>query len=260
MPTPFPGMDPYLEHPALWPDLHNSLIVALRDNMAPRLRPRYYVAIEERTYTLEPGDIVFAGRADVAVVGPAHDAAPESPDLAESSGVIVLVDMPDEIRETYLEVRSATSGEVITLIEILSPSNKRPGEGRKQYLRKRQSVLASLTHLVEIDLLRAGEPMPISGWRGQSDYRLLVSRGDHRPRARLLPFGLRQAIPSFALPLLPGDAEPTVDLGQLLHALYDRSGYDLRLNYTNPAEPPLSDADSAWADDLLRASGLRAAE
>lgn len=256
MPTPFPGMDPYLEQPALWPDLHNSLIVALRDDLAPRLRPRYYVAIEERTYTVEPGDLLLAGRADVAVVGPSRDTVAPAPDRVESGGVLVSVDMPDEIRETYLEVRSAT-GEVITLVEILSPTNKRPGEGRGLYLRKRRSVLGTLTHLVEIDLLRAGEPMPVSGWAGQSDYRIMISRGNRRPRALLLPFGVRQPIPAFALPLQPNDVEPDVDLGRLLHTLYDRSGYDLRLDYRAAADPPLADADAAWADELLRAAGLR---
>ncbi|MBX0329706.1 DUF4058 family protein [Oscillochloris sp. ZM17-4] len=256
METPFPGMDPYLEQPAIWPDLHNSLIVALRDDLAPQLRPRYYVAIEERTYTVEPGDLLLAGRADVAVVGPAYGAADPDPERAESGGVVVSVDMPDEVRETYLEVRSA-SGEVVTLVEILSPTNKRPGEGRGLYLRTRRSVIGTLTHLVEIDLLRAGAPMPVSGWAGQSDYRIMISRGNRRPRALLLPFGVRQAIPSFALPLLPGDAEPAVDLGALLRALYDRGGYDLRLRYADPADPPLAGDNSAWADDLLRAAGLR---
>lgn len=251
MPTPFPGMDPYLEQPAIWPDLHNSLIVVLRDDLAPRLRPRYYVSIEERTYTVEPGDLMLAGRADVAVVGPARSASAPALELAESGGVMVVVDMPDQIRETYLEVRSAT-GEVITLVEILSPTNKRAGEGRGLYLRKRHSVLASFTHLVEIDLLRAGEPMPMSGWAGQSDYRIMVSRGNRRPRALLLPFGVRQAIPRFALPLQPNDVEPDVDLGHLLHALYDRSGYDLRLNYRAEADPPLTGDDAVWADGVRR--------
>ena len=254
MPTPFPGMDPYLEQPAIWPDLHNSLIVALRDDLAPRLRPRYYVSIEERTYTVEPGDLLLTGRADVAIVGPARSAP--APERAESGGVMVLVEMPDQTRETYLEVRSAT-GEVITLVEILSPTNKRPGEGRGLYLRKRRSVLDTFTHLVEIDLLRAGEPMPVRGWAGQSDYRMLISRGNRRPRALLLPFDVRQAIPSFVLPLQPNDTEPTVDLGQLLHALYDRSGYDLRLNYRAEADPPLIGDDAVWAAGVLHEAGLR---
>ena len=256
MPTPFPGMDPYLEQPAIWPDLHNRLIVALADDLAPRVRPRYYVSIEERIYTVDPGDLVLAGRADVTVVGPARSVSAPTPERAESGGVIVLVEMPDQIRETYLEVRSAT-GEVITLVEILSPTNKRPGEGRGLYLRKRRSVLDSCTHLVEIDLLRADEPMPMQGWAGQSDYRMLISRGNRRPRALLLPFGIRQAIPSFVLPLQPEDTEPTVDLGHLLHALYDRSGYDLRLNYRTEADPPLAGDDAVWAAGVLHESELR---
>jgi hypothetical protein len=111
--------------------------------------------------------------------------------------------------------------------------------------------------LVEIDLLRAGEPMPVLGWAGQSDYRILISRGDRRPTAQLLPFSLRQPIPPFLLPLLRGDDEPQVDLGELLHALYDRAGYDLRINYGGAAEPPLQGEDAAWADEVLRAASLR---
>jgi len=185
MPTPFPGMDPYLEQPDLWPDLHNSLIVALRDELAPRLRPRYYVAIKERTYTVEPADLVLAGRADVAVVRPERAQSPDAPALPSSAdgAVIVEVELPDLIRETYLEVRAAADGQIITLIAILSPTNKRPGEGRGQYLRKRRAVLGSLTYLVEIDLLCGGEPMPVQRWWGRSDYRIMVSRGEQRPRA-----------------------------------------------------------------------------
>ena len=256
MPTPFPGMDPYLERSDIWPDVHNRLIVALADDLAPRLRPRYYVAIEERTYTVEPDDLRLTGCTDVAVVGSTRSASAPAAEHAESGGVMVLVDMPDQIRETYLEVRFA-SGEVITVIEVLSPTNKRPGEGRGLYLRKRRSVLDSFRHLVEIDLLRAGEPMPVSGWAGQSDYRLLISRDNRRPRALLLPFDIRQAIPNFVLPLKPEDPEPVVDLGQLLHALYDRSGYDLRLDYRAEADPPLTGDDAVWADGVLHESGLR---
>ncbi len=257
MPTPFPGMDPYLEQPALWPDLHNSLIVALRDDLAPRLRPRYYVAIEERTYTVEPADLALAGRADVAVVS--HAPAPNAAlagQAAQSGGVVIELELPDLVRETYLEVRAA-DGQIVTLIEILSPTNKRPGEGRGQYLRKRRAVLGSLSHLVEIDLLRGGEPMPVQRYEGQSDYRIMVSRGEQRPRALLLPFNVRQPIPLFQLPLLADDPEPTVELGALLHALYDRGGYDLRLRYGVEADPPLSGEDAAWAAALLHTAGLR---
>lgn len=257
MPTPFPGMDPYLERASLWPDVHNGLIAALRDHLAPQLRPRYFVSIEERTYTVAPDDMAFAGRADVAVVerriGETREAM-----LPEAPGVVTVeVPLRDEVRETFLEVRSTSDERVVTVLEILSPANKRAGSGREQYSEKRLGIFSTRTHMVEIDLLRAGEPMPVRGWDGRSDYRILVSRGDRRPSARLLPFSMRQPIPSFALPLLRGDDEPQVDLGGLLHALYDRAGYDLRLNYRAGAEPPLAGDDAAWADDLLRGAGLR---
>jgi hypothetical protein len=259
MPTPFPGMDPYLEHPALWPDVHNSLIVALRDAIAPQLRPRYYVAVEERIYTYEPGDLVFTGRADVAVgplVPPPTADVPETT-VAMDGGMMVELAMADMIRETYLEVRAVTTNEVVTVLEILSPTNKRPGEGRDQYLRKRRVILSSLTHLVEIDLLRSGEPMPLQRRAGTSDYQIMISRATQRPQAWLIRFNVQQFIPTFQLPLYPGDPEPVVDLNRVLHDLYERGSYDLRLNYHGAAEPPLSAADDAWAAALLREAGLR---
>jgi hypothetical protein len=257
MPTPFPGMDPYLERPSLWPNVHSSLIIALRDDLAPRLRPRYYVAVEERTVRLSPDELSFAARPDVAVVraGPPLEEG-ELP-AVETGVVIVEVPLGDEIRETYLEIRDAGTDEVVTVLEILSPANKLSGEGRRQYLQKRLAILGSLTHLVEIDLLRAGEPMPTLGFAGRSDYRILVSRSSRRPQAELRPVSVRQPLPPFALPLRRGDVEPEVALTPLLHALYDRAGYDLRVDYRGEPEPSLAEADAAWADALLRAAGLR---
>lgn len=249
MPTPFPGVDPYLERPGLWPDVHNRLIVRIADELAPQLRPRYFVSIEERTYTAAPGDLAFAGRADLAVVQPSGDGSTEWETSSARDTVLVTVELPlpDEIRETYLEIRSVADDRVITVLEVLSPSNKRPGEGREQYLRKRLSVLGTLTHLVEIDLLRGGQPMPMYGYQGTSDYRVLISRAERRPHADLLAFSLRQPIPPFRLPLQPGDREPEIDLNRLLHALYDRAGYDLRIDYRDPPEPSLAGNDQEWA-------------
>ena len=102
-----------------------------------------------------------------------------------------------------------------------------------------------------MDLLRAGEPMPVVGPPVVCDYRMLVSRGSRRPRAQLYAWGLRQPIPAFMLPLLKGDLEPAIDLGAVLHALYDRARFDLRLDYTQPPVPPLGEDDTAWARSLL---------
>jgi hypothetical protein len=237
--------------------VHNGLIAALQLSLAPQLRPRYYVAMEERVYITEPDQRVFVGRPDLAVVGqPAGETAPR-PASSASSGLTVQVPVPDEVRETYLEVRETGTDYLVTLVEILSPTNKRPGRGRRIYEDRRMEVLASRTHLVEVDLVRVGEPMPIMGNGRASDHRILVSRGDCRPNATLYPFGVRQPIPSFSLPLKPGDREPTVDIGSILHDLYDRAGYDLRLHYTGDPDPPLPSAEAVWADQLLRQQGLR---
>ena len=259
MPTPFPGMDPYLEQPGLWPNVHTSLIVALRDDLAPRLRPRYYVAVEERTVRLGPDDLLFATRPDVAVVRPQPGLPDEGVSTAvESAGVVTVeLPLPEEIREAFLEIRSVTIEQVITVVELLSPVNKNTGEGRRQYEQKRLALLGTRTHLVEIDLLRAGQLMPMRGYQGQSDYRVLISRSEQRPRAELLPFSVRQPIPRFHLPLTGGDDEPEVDLTRLLHTLYDRAGYDLRIDYRAEADPPLNGSDATWVDELLRAAGLR---
>jgi Protein of unknown function (DUF4058) len=257
VPSPFPGMDPYLEHPTLWPGVHNGLIAALQLALAPQLRPRYYVAIEERLYLTELDERVFIRRPDLAIVGQPEAETALKPAPPVFSVLTVQVPLPAEVRETYLEVRETGTDYVLAVLEILSPTNKRPGHGRRLYEDKRMEVLASRTHLVEIDLVRAGEPMPIMGNGRASDYRILVSRGDCRPNATLYTFGVRQPIPLFALPLKRVDQEPTVDMGRILHDLYDRASYDLRLNYKGAADPPLPSAEAAWADQLLRQKGLR---
>lgn len=258
MPTPFPGMDPYLERTELWPDVHNSLITALRDYLAPRVRPRYYVSIEQRTYKREVTGLAFTGRPDVAVVAEpqvAYQIAPRA-EPPPASVVTVRLPVPDILRETYLQVKTS-DGEVITCLEILSPANKLPGRGRSMYEHKRQWVLESRTHLVEIDLLRGGLPMAMSGNGHRSHYYILVSREERRPNADLLPFSVRHCIPDFTLPL-QGRAEGViVPLNALLHDVYDRAGYDLRLDYRTDPEPPLDEEYAPWAAALLEAAGLR---
>jgi len=252
MRPPFPGMDPYLEHPALWPDVHNSLCTAIRDAIVPLVAPRYYVAVERRTYVLKPDDVALIGISDVAVLTPPATEArgPQAP-----AGVAVLeVDVPmtDEVGENFLEVHDVSTGTLVTSLELLSPVNKLHGQRRQDYEQKRDHVFRSRTNLVEVDLLRAGEPMLVLRRRVRSDYRILISGGAQRPRAQLYAFGLRQPIPVIPLPLLPGDDEPPVDLGAILHALYDRARFDLRLDYTRPPVPPLADDDAAWAREILR--------
>jgi hypothetical protein len=160
------------------------------------------------------------------------------------------VPMAEEVAEVFLEVRDVATGQCVTVVELTSPVNKLLGHGRQAFLDKRTEILRTRTSLVEVDLLRAGEPMPVVGPTVHSDYRILVSRGARRPRARLFAWSLRQPIPTFELPLLKGDPEPTVDLGAVLHALYARARFDLRLDYSQPPVSPLAEDDAMWARSL----------
>lgn len=261
MPSPFPGMNPYLEHPEIWRGFHTRLMVAIADSLIPQLRPKYWVAIKERTYRTSGEDIPLWGISDVAVQRQLSATNPTIPNVAVASPPVqpvkVIVPMPEIVKEGYLEVLEVATKEVVTVIEVLYPNNKLSGEGRRVYLLKRQRVLGSFQHLVEIDLLRDGEPMPIFSNGIQSDYRILVSREERRPQADLYAFNLQNAIPSFPLPLRSGDVEPLVDLQTLLCSLYNRAGYDLALDYTREPVPPLKESDAAWVDALLREQGLR---
>ncbi|RME45487.1 MAG: DUF4058 family protein [Chloroflexi bacterium] len=254
MPSPFPGMDPYLEHPDLWPDVHHGLIEALRSYLAPALRPRYRVVVEKRTYRVDPSEMVFIGRPGVGTIRAVQEQAERYAGVGRGRPLTVEVPVPDIVEEGYLEVRDVASGEVVTVLELLSPSNKRPGEGRRLYEHKRLTILGSLTHLVEIDLLRAYEPMLVYGDGRRSHYRILVSRSERRPRADLFTFNVRDLIPTFHLPLRKGDEEPLIDLGRLLHELYDRAGYDLSIDYELEPVPPLEGEDAAWAAQQIAAS------
>lgn len=168
-----------------------------------------------------------------------------------------MIPMPEDVTESYLEIREIATGFVVTTIEILSPKNKRPGEGRKGYEIKRKQVLSSLSHLVEIDLLRSGKPMPILGEPITKDYYILVSRSEIRPQAKLYPFSVQEPIPIILLPLQSEDPEPILDLQSLFHGIYNRARYHLAIDYHQEPVPSLNTEDALWSDLLLRQKGLR---
>lgn len=254
MPTPFPGMDPYLERRDHWHAVHTRLLVAIADTLGPQVWPHYRVDIELRTYIALLTSESLAGIPDVLVMAsPRAEERPIAP--APASGIApqtVEVPMPEEIHERYLVVYEVTTQDVVTVLEILSLANKLTHEGREAYEAKRTTVLGSKTNLVEIDLLRAGSPLP-PFQAGQSDYRILISPAHTRPRAMAYTLSVRDPLPTIAIPLRPGDPEPTLPLNQLLHDLYDRARYDLAIDYSQPPVPPLHDDDMAWARRLLSA-------
>lgn len=258
MPTPFPGMDPYLERPGIWQQVHADLIVDIRRFLTSQVRPRYYVAIEQRAYlTIFPPPDSRVGVPDVMVVTSQDEPAPTASSTASRSSssvqpIVAELPQPEEVHHRYLEIRDTETHTVITTLEILSPANKVGREGRRQYEDKRLKVLGSLTNLVEIDLLRTGEPLPmyVSDY---DDYRLIVSRHHQRPCADVYLFSVRQPIPDIPIPLQPGETEPVLSLNRLLHDLYDQGSYDLMIDYHHPPVPPLSEQDTVWAEGLLSA-------
>ncbi|MCF2148353.1 DUF4058 family protein [Desmonostoc muscorum LEGE 12446] len=260
MPSPFPGMNPYLENPELWAEVQSWLVIAIADAIAPQLRPKYRVAVEKRVYQMIDENSILIGIPDVTIGRSLTNTDKEKFNIAVASPpakpITVNLPIPEEVREGYLEVREVGTGEVVVTIEVLSPKNKRSGEGRKAYESKRQQILSTFTHLIEIDLLRGGEPMPILGNQIKSDYRILVSRSESRPKAELYPFGLQEQIPTFLLPLGRGDTEPLVDLQALIHGVYERAGFDLAVDYTCEPVPPFFEADAIWANELLQQQGL----
>ena len=271
--NPFPGMNPYLEMSGLWPSVHSRTIIGLGNFLSPRLRPEYSVGIEERVHVMMDSNGNGSGARignglripDVAVLTASADADAGGPlrfPMPERSKDAIAVQLPstDLFKERYIEVRRVASREVVAVIELLSPTNK-SGYGRQEYLAKRAAVLYSSTHLVEIDLLRAGPRMPVIGAVPDTHYRILVANARRtEPIADLYAFGIRQPIPDFVLPLAQDAEGIAVNLNAVVGQVYADGSYDLEIDYgSEPPEPPLSDDDRGWVDALLREQGLRGA-
>jgi hypothetical protein len=248
-------MDPWLESFELWPNVHNSLIAAIRDYLVPLLRPRYFVDLESRTTVLTGKDEDHLYGPDVAIFTSDMN-APSIEGVAVMEGVAtkpyhVVVRMPDDIEETFLTIKELPGRQVVTMIEVLSPTNKKTEDARRDYIAKRRELLASGVNFVEIDLLRAGRPMPPERPRRPSDCRILVIRPRLGRIAHLYGFSYKTEIPQVPIPLLSDDAEPPLDLNSILHNLYERAGYDLAIDYRKPPQPRLRKEDQAWAESII---------
>jgi hypothetical protein len=253
MPSPFPGMNPYFEQTVHWLDFHTEFLSALRRLLAPQVGPKYIVQLEEHIYIhdLPPEPRRRLGTADLSVVqlGGSEPAQAEL-ELLEAPAEVWLPEQDVE-NVPFLEVRDREGRELVTVIELLSPSNKRAGDDREQYLAKRRELLRSPTHLVEIDLLRGWTPMPQEG-RPECDYSVMVSRAEKRRAAGFWPIRLRDRLPLVPIPLRTPDAAPQIDLQEVLHRAYDGPGYE-HFIYAGKPEPSLSAKDAAWARQFIPA-------
>lgn len=264
LPTnPFPGMNPYLERPDIWPGIHQWVITQLAGTLGPQLRPEYVVRIQQRLYISEEPDTSGQRPSripDLMILDPGWAAeravAVETEPQQNTEAVTVELPALELERENYLQIIRTSNREVVAVVELLSPANK-SGKGRQEYLSKRVEVQYGLSHLVEIDLLRSGLPMPVVGDVPGGDYRILVGNARLAPDASLYVFSMRQPFPNFVLPLAEGSEGIAIDLKPIIDEVYLLGSYDRDIDYERDPEPPLSDEDRVWLDDLLREQGLR---
>jgi hypothetical protein len=246
-------MDPFLEDQE-WSDFHPNFIIQLQAQLAPRLEPRYYVRVERRIYVEHP-DYDDSGerhirKPDVSVLLGAEPASmPQSAGATATLAAPVecLIPMPEERRESFLKIHETETREVVTVLELLSPSNKRRGgDGWREYLQKRDEVLRSGTHLVELDLLRGGERLPMRSPLPPGDYYAIVSRQQRRPRVSVYGWFLPEPLPTIPVPLLEGDGDVPLDLAAALAAVYDRARYHLSINYAAKLQTSPTMEQEAW--------------
>lgn len=251
MPSPFPGMNPYLEQDDFWQDFHNSMIPAIRDAIAPQVSPEFLVKIEQQVFIHEPpADYrILAGRSDVSLARPngVHESSVATAMIA--SPIIARLPTVEFEKHLLIEIRDRKSRDLITVIEILSPTNKRNGPDREQYLAKRANLLRSTAHFIEIDLLRGWEKMPIENARA-CDYCIMVSRVEDRPAVNYWPLNLRDRLPLIPVPLRFPHANAEIDLKAVIDGIYDRAEYRHHI-YKETPYPPLSPEDAAWAASLI---------
>jgi len=270
MPSPFPGMDPYLEG-YLWPDVHHALASEIRRRLAPLVRPRYAVRIDVATYHDDnPESEIGIMYPDVEIwrrrsTPQALEAIPAPVGAAEQALPItqpITVPLLDyEVRIATVEVYDASRNQLITSIEIISPYNKRE-PGLSTYREKQRRLREAGVHLLEIDLLRRGQ-RPVRTGAAVTDSEIfeahylitLIRSGAHQLEA--WPVNVQEQLPVVATPLRPPDGDAPLDLAAVLTTIYDDAGYDLSIDYAqNPPPPEFDAATQAWLRQHVQDAGL----
>ncbi len=267
MPSPFPGMDPYLENILYWRSVHSSLITCIMGALNAVLPDAFMARGEGRAYILPHHQLIYPDALN-SRAPTADDDAPRPPVATVATVVrvattpLVLSFAEEEVFERYLQILSVDDERVVTVLEVLSPTNKaRESTGRAEYVKKQRQTRDSSTHLLEIDLLRAGQhtvavPPDALRARVKYDYLSCVRRaGDER--YEVYPFTVRDRMPVVRVPLSEGWDDTLLDLQEVWDETYRLGAWHKGINYRSEPDPPLSPADTEWADDLLRGKGLR---
>lgn len=262
MPSPFPGMDPYLEG-RLWPDVHAALAATMRQRLVPLVRPRYTVRLgvyvaEDRAPEAEIGimypdvevllgAMVRPGGASPSIGGPVAGSAPAG---IVPAPLTIPLPSPVEVRLLTVEVRDTATDTLVTAIEVLSPINK-TGRGLTTYRRKRERLRRAGVHLLEIDLLRRGTRPVAHALIPPTAYLVTLTRAE-APSMAVWPVHLQDRLPTVPVPLQPPDDDVALDLQATLDSVYETAAYELSIDYqTSPPPPALGEDDTRWIADLL---------
>lgn len=266
MPSPFPGMDPFLES-HYFGSLHTNMITFTQESIQSRLPDGYFAATGERVWIdtsrrwVEP-DVELRRTARKKRNGGEVSAA----SVATLSRPVIVTIPHDEHKEHYLNIYKKREGKkrLVCSVEILSPANKTPGEkGQKLYRRKQRELLERNVHLVEIDLLRAGNHTTAVAldWAeektGVFDYHVCVRRFNRFEDFEVYPILMQQRLPTAAIPLLPADGDIDVDLQAIFQRAYDVGPFQRAIDYgADKIEPPLTKAQDEWMRGVLRKAGI----
>jgi len=262
MPSPFPGMDPYLEG-EMWQEFHGRLVNQISTQLMPQLQPKY-VALLSKRHVLDQPALGIMGPLperviylDVAVTRVKESLATYA--VTRAPVVELINPWVEEVPLLSVEIRDVAGRRLVTVIEVLSPVNKR-GDGAREYFQRRAGILKTRTHLLEIDLLRGGQRIPLIGELPPAPYYVFLSRVERSPMAEIWTASLRQPLPAVPVPLLHPDSDVALDLQAAVRACFDLVGYERLLDYAGPPPPPdLSPEDAVWVDEVLRQGGWRTA-
>lgn len=256
MPSPFPGMDPYIEASREWPDFHNGLADGIRATLNMTLHANYYATAV--TYTAY--DVIEIAQRDSYSIAPDVSVWRTNPGLPTPDGVAIIdppimqsqIPLEVEVRLANVEVRQTGTNKLVTAIEILSPINKRSGPQREKYLRKRQELFRSEVHVMEIDLLRGGKRSPLEIPPPAAPYYVTLGRANNRPQIDVWSIQLADRLPRLPVPLVRPDSDVVLDLGAVVREVYERGAYAKRIDYAKPVPlPELSPEQQTWVTQLL---------
>lgn len=253
--SPFPGMDPYLEG-ELWTTFHVQLAVEIARQLTPRLLPRYFASANQRQVTEMPEEVSIEATnvyPDVGVVEARQRPLPTAVAALAEAPIKLTTVMPSFVPHSWVEIRNQAGRTLVTLIQILSPTNKR-GDGRQEYLKKRNKILRSSAHLIEIDLLRKGKRVPMTEPLPHDDYFVLLTRTNKRPETDVWPIALSDSLPTVRVPLREPDPDVPLDLQLAFNTIYELSPYGVAIDYSKPPDVSLSKGATAWATEQIARS------